>query len=146
VAGVAGSLSVDVRPGDVVVASEIRGAGRSVPVPSATNLAGALRRLGLRVHVGPIVSSPRPVDGAARRDLAGTGALAVDMESAFLAPPTGPFAVVRTIVDSPDHPLWRPGTVFRGITALRALRRAAPAIAQWAADEDIRSTLPREVS
>jgi 4-hydroxy-3-methylbut-2-enyl diphosphate reductase LytB-like protein/phosphorylase superfamily protein len=133
VAGVAGSLSVDVRPGDVVVASEVRGPGIPVPVPSAPMLAGALRRLGLRVHVGPIVSMTRPVDGAARRELAATGALAVDMESAFLAPATGPFAVVRTIVDTPDHPLWRLGTVVRGITALRTLRRAAPAIAQWTA-------------
>jgi 4-hydroxy-3-methylbut-2-en-1-yl diphosphate reductase len=141
VAGVAGSLSADVRPGDVVVASEVRGAGPAVTVPSAPMLAGALRRLGLRVHVGPIVSRPKPVDGAARQDLAATGALAVDMESAYLAPVSGPFAVVRTIVDTPDHPLWRPGTVFRGIKALRALRRAAPAIAQWAAAAHEREVL-----
>ena len=151
VAGVAGSLSVEVRPGDVVVASEVRGHGDPVPVPSAPALAGALRRLGLRVHVGPIVSVSKPVDGAARQELAATGALAVDMESAYLAPATGPFAVVRTIVDTPDHPLWRLGTVWRGIMALRALRRAAPAIAQWAAAaqavrEDNRFTMSREVT
>jgi 4-hydroxy-3-methylbut-2-enyl diphosphate reductase len=148
VAGVAGSLSAHVRPGDLVVASEVRAAGRSVPVRSAATLAGALRRLGLPVHVGPIVSSPKPVDGAARRELAGTGALAVDMESAYLAPPTGPFAVVRAIVDTPDHPLWRPGTVLRGIRALRTLRRAAPAIAEWVAaiDTEIRITSHREVT
>jgi 4-hydroxy-3-methylbut-2-enyl diphosphate reductase len=148
VAGVAGSLSMDVRPGDVVVASEVRGRGSPVAVWSAPMLAGALRRLGLRVHIGPIVSVTKPVDGSARRELAGTGALAVDMESAFLAPATGPFAVVRTIVDTPDHPLWRPGTVWRGIRALRALRRATPAIAQWtaAAHENTRFTLPREVT
>jgi 4-hydroxy-3-methylbut-2-en-1-yl diphosphate reductase len=141
VAGVAGSLSVDVRPADVVVASEVRGAGAPVAVPSAPLLAGALRRLGLRVHVGPIVSRPKPVDGAARDELAATGALAVDMESAYLAPARGAFAVVRTIVDTPDHPLWRPGTVVRGIRALRALRRAAPAVAQWAAAAHEREVL-----
>lgn len=156
VAGVAGSLSLDVRPGDVVVASEVRGSGLPVTIPAAPALAAALRRLGLRVHVGPIVSVSRPVDGAGRQYLAGTGALAVDMESAFLAPAAGPFAVVRTIVDTPDYPLWRLGTVRRGVTALRALRRVAPAIAQWAeevqregvevpVESDIRSTVPREV-
>jgi 4-hydroxy-3-methylbut-2-enyl diphosphate reductase len=150
VAGVAGSLSLDVRPGDVVVASEVRGAGDPVPVPSAAALAAGLRRLGLRVHVGPIVSRPKPVDGPARVQLAATGALAVDMESAYLAPAEGAFAVVRTIVDTPDHPLWRPGTIIRGIKALWALRRAAPAIAQWCAQidqtEDIRLISPREVT
>jgi 4-hydroxy-3-methylbut-2-en-1-yl diphosphate reductase len=148
VAGVAGSLSVAVRPGDVVVADEVRGRGEPVSVPSAQVLADALRRLGLRVHVGAIVSVTKPVDGPARRELAKTGALAVDMESAFLAPAAGPFAVVRTVVDTPDHPLWRPGTVWRGVKALRALRRAAPAIAEWTelVDEHIRFTSPREVT
>jgi 4-hydroxy-3-methylbut-2-enyl diphosphate reductase len=148
VAGVAGSLSMDVRPGDVVVASEVRGADRDIAVPSAPLLAEAVRRLGLPVHVGPIVSSPTPVDGSARWTLAGTGALAVDMESAFLAPPTGPYAVLRTIVDTPDHPLWRPGTVLRGIAALRTLRRLAPAIVEWVAAMDTQEqfTQPREVT
>src|SRR5690606_17931815 len=53
----------------------------------------------------------------------------------------GPFAVVRAIVDTPDHPLWRPGTVIRGFRALRALRRAAPAIAPWAAAAHEREVL-----
>lgn len=127
VAGVAGALQSGIQPGDVVVASEVRGAGSTVDCPSAAALADALRRLGLRVHVGPITSVARPVDGAARRTLSESGAIAVDMESAWLAPA----AVVRTIVDTPDHPLWRPGTVYRGVKALRALRRAAPAVAGW---------------
>ena len=50
---------------------------RSVAVPSAPLLAGALRRLGLTVHVGAISSVSR-----IGRELAGSGALAVDMESA----------------------------------------------------------------
>jgi len=54
-------------------------------VPSAPLLAGALRRLGLTVHVGPIVCTPRLVSGAGRAALAATGALAVDMESAAVA-------------------------------------------------------------
>jgi hypothetical protein len=140
VAGVGGGLAPDVRAGDLVVASEVRAAGApAVPVPSAALLAGALRRLGLRVHVGPVVSVDRVVDGPARRELAATGALAVDMESAALAAGR-PFAVVRSIVDTMDHPLWRPGTLARGVAGLRALRRAVPALEQWA-----RATGPREV-
>jgi 4-hydroxy-3-methylbut-2-enyl diphosphate reductase len=47
---------------------------------------------------------------------------------------------VRAIVDTTDHGLWTPGTIGRGIAALRALRRAIPALEQWAA-----SVGPRDV-
>jgi 4-hydroxy-3-methylbut-2-enyl diphosphate reductase len=134
VAGLGGGLDASVRPGDVVVASEVRGpAGRVVASPSAPMLAGALRRLGLTVHVGPIVSAERVVDGAARRELAGCGALAVDTESAWLAPAGAPFAAVRSIVDTDDHRLWSAGAVPRGIRALGALRRTVPALEDWSA-------------
>src|SRR5207249_3069845 len=39
--------------------------------------------------------------------------------------------VVRSVVDTPDHPLWRPGTVLRGVAGLRSLRAAAPALREW---------------
>jgi 4-hydroxy-3-methylbut-2-en-1-yl diphosphate reductase len=168
VAGVAGALAPQIRPGDVVVASDIRlaastalsfpnstaellsrarrallwssGAGElpagSVEVPSAPLLAGALRRLGLTVHVGAITSVSRIGGGGA----AGSGALAVDMESFQLAAAGSPFAVVRAIVDTVDHPLWRLGTVHRGVTALRTLRVCVPALELWAA-----ATGPRDV-
>jgi 4-hydroxy-3-methylbut-2-enyl diphosphate reductase len=143
VAGLGGGLSPAVRPGDVVVASEVRGPdGSPVPSPSAPLLAGALRRLGLNVHLGPIVSSARVVDGAARRGLSGTGALAVDTESAWLAPPGGaPFAAVRSIVDTDEHPLWSLGAVPRGIRALGALRRTVPALEAWSAALGAREVL-----
>jgi 4-hydroxy-3-methylbut-2-en-1-yl diphosphate reductase len=143
VAGVGGGLAAGLRAGDLVVASEVRdGSGPPVPVPSAALLAGALRRLGLRVRVGPIHSSARVVAGPERGRLAATGALAVDMESAALAAGAGghPFAVLRSIVDTPEHPLWRPGTLARGAVGLRALRRAVPALEQWS-----RATGAREV-
>lgn len=135
VAGIGGGLAPGLRAGDIVVASEVRGVeGQAIPVPSAPLLADELRRLGLRVHVGPVVSSPVVVDGDARRRLAGTGALAADMESLWLAEAAGarPLAVVRSIVDTPEHPLWRAGTLGRGVAGLRALRRAVPALAAWA--------------
>jgi 4-hydroxy-3-methylbut-2-enyl diphosphate reductase len=136
VAGVCGGLAVGLAPGDVVVASEIRGAGRPVPVPLALPLAAAARRRGLRVHVGPIVSTQRTADGATRRALAATGAIAVDMESAQLAAGAAgrPFGVLRVVVDTPQRPLWRPGTVAGGVVALHTLRRAVPALADWASE------------
>ncbi|NMH97586.1 4-hydroxy-3-methylbut-2-enyl diphosphate reductase [Pseudonocardia acidicola] len=143
VAGVAGALDPRARPGDLVVADEVRRDGADpVPVPTAAPLAAALRRLGLRVHVGPVDSSPVVVDGARRAVLAAAGALAVDMESAWLAGAAagGPFAVVRAVVDTPEAPLARPGTPVRGLVALRALRRAAPALRDWLA-----ATGPRTV-
>jgi 4-hydroxy-3-methylbut-2-enyl diphosphate reductase len=148
VLGVAGGLAPEVRPGDLVVASEVRGDGRVIQCPSAVLLAGALRRAGLRTHLGPIVSADQLTDGKARASLAATGALAVDMETAQLAAlrPGEPLAVVRAISDTADAPLLRPGTVRRGIEALRALRQAAPIVAQWSAalgDRDVSLASPR---
>jgi 4-hydroxy-3-methylbut-2-enyl diphosphate reductase len=134
VAGVAGGLADGVRPGDVVVADEVRGhPDGPVPVPAAAVLAAALRRLGLTVHIGPIVSEPRVTHGAHRARLAATGALAVDTETAWLAVRDRPFAAVRSIVDTADSPLWSLGTPRRGLVALNVLRRAAPALAAWSA-------------
>jgi 4-hydroxy-3-methylbut-2-enyl diphosphate reductase len=142
VAGLGGGLDAAVRPGDVVVASEVRGPDTApVPSPSAPLLAGALRRLGLNVHIGPIVSSARVVDGAARRELSGTGALAVDTESAWLAPSGAPFAAVRSIVDTDEHRLLSLGAVPRGIRALGALRRTVPALEEWSAALGAREVL-----
>ncbi|MEV6844480.1 4-hydroxy-3-methylbut-2-enyl diphosphate reductase [Actinoplanes sp. NPDC051411] len=124
VAGVAGGLDPSVRPGDVVVA----------PDPSAPMLAGALRRLGLTVHVGPIHTSDHLVTGAQRATLAATGALAVEMETERLRSRAGdrPFAAVRVITDTEGAGLWSPGTLRRGVRALKTLRHAAPALRQWA--------------
>ncbi|MEJ3658227.1 4-hydroxy-3-methylbut-2-enyl diphosphate reductase [Actinomycetes bacterium KLBMP 9759] len=141
VAGVGGALVPSIAPGDLVVASEVRAAGQApIPVPTAGQLAAALRRLGLRVHVGPLVCMPITVDGAWRAALAETGAIAVDMESAWLAAAGGPFAAVRAVVDTPSAPLLSPATPARGLRALRSLRRAAPALHAWLA-----ATGPRHV-
>jgi 4-hydroxy-3-methylbut-2-en-1-yl diphosphate reductase len=140
VAGVAGAIDPTLRPGDLVVADEVRGDGAAaVPVPTAAALAAALRELGLRVHVGPLYSGTAL---GAERGPAADGALAVDLETAWLAPAAGggPFAAVRVIVDTPGAPLARPGTPARGLRALRALHRATPALHSWLA-----ATGPREV-
>jgi 4-hydroxy-3-methylbut-2-en-1-yl diphosphate reductase len=137
VVGVGGGLGPSVRPGDVVVADEIRDdTGEVVATcPSAPLLAGALRRLGVTVHVGPVVSVARLAVGADRARLARTGALAVDMESAqIVAGAAGrPTAVVRVVVDTADAPLGRFGAAWRGAVGLRTMTRLGPALAAWAA-------------
>ncbi len=135
VAGVAGGLDPRVRPGDIVVATEVRAGAAVTPVPSAPLLAGAVRRLGLPVHTGPVICTTTVAGGPALARLAATGALAVEMEAAALAEAAGgaPFAVVRAVLDTTAHPLLRPGTPARALRALANLRRVAPAVRQWAA-------------
>jgi 4-hydroxy-3-methylbut-2-enyl diphosphate reductase len=136
VAGVGGGVSPELRAGDVVVASEVRDdIGRTV-LRAAAPLVAALRQQGLRVHIGPMVSTDHIVTGPERERLARTGALAVDMESSAVvrAPPTRdlPVAVVRVIVDTAYTPLGRLRTVGAGAKALRVLRRIGPSLRVWA--------------
>jgi 4-hydroxy-3-methylbut-2-enyl diphosphate reductase len=145
VAGFCGALTRELIPGDIVVASEVRTPdGRSIPCSSGP-LVAALRSLGIgRVHVGPIVSSERIVRGPERERLATEGAIAADMESAWLAEAAGdrPFAVLRVVVDGPGRDLRRPlATLAGGLDAYRTLRRAAPALSRWAVAAGPRTVL-----
>jgi 4-hydroxy-3-methylbut-2-enyl diphosphate reductase len=147
VAGFCGALDPALRPGDLVVATEVRGVGGdgiTVACPTAVLLAGALRRAGLVVHTGPIVSSPKLVRGAERERLLATGAIAADMESAWLAEAAAgrPFAVVRAVVDTPARELHSPAALVGGARdAYRSLRTAAAVLADWG-----RATGPRNVA
>src|SRR6202012_4416747 len=78
VAGVAGALDPSLRSGDVIVASEVRDEHGRIVLRAAAPLAAELRRIGLRVHTGPIASTDHIVHGAERERLAETGAFAVD--------------------------------------------------------------------
>ena len=51
--GFAGGLSPELEPGDVVVATEVRGADEAVECAATELVASMLRRAGLRVHTGP---------------------------------------------------------------------------------------------
>lgn len=143
VAGFGGALTDDLAPGDVVVATEVRDGSTVVPCPSAPLLAGALRAQGLTVHTGPIHTADHVVHGLGRTALAATGALAADMESAYLAPAADgrPFAVVRVVVDTPGRPLVHPGTLGAGVRATAVLARVGPALAAWAAAVGDRTVL-----
>jgi 4-hydroxy-3-methylbut-2-en-1-yl diphosphate reductase len=135
VAGFCGALSDDLEPGDVVLASELRSPdGTTTTCPDPAILAGVLRRGGLRVHVGPIASSARLVTGARRSELRESGAVAVDMESAWLAAAIdpGPLVVLRVVLDTPRRELRRPWQTLGGVAvAYRSLRRACSLLGGW---------------
>jgi len=139
VAGIAGGLTSALRPGDVVVATEVRRADRpdapAVPCPAAPMVAAALRRRGLTAHLGPVVTSRRLVDGPVRARLAATGALAADTESAALLGRAAgrPVICVRVVADVPPQRLYRPLTWRRVRAALRVLPEVAPVLVEWAA-------------
>ena len=126
VAGLCGAIDPTLRPGDLVVASEVRGDGQ--PVECATELAAALG-----ARIGPILSLDHVAGPEERASLASTGALAVDMESYWLARSAGdrPVAVVRAVVDRADRRLLDPRTLVDGPKALLALRHAAPVLRAW---------------
>jgi 4-hydroxy-3-methylbut-2-en-1-yl diphosphate reductase len=143
IAGFGGALDPELEPGDVVLASEVRGPTGTTPCHDPAILAGVLRRGGLRVRVGPIASSQRLVVRDRRRTLQRTGALVVDMESAWLAPATRahPLVTLRVVLDTHRQELHRPLRTLAGAAvAYRTLRRACALAEGWA-----RALGPREV-
>jgi len=141
VLGFCGGLDEQSRPGDVVVAEEVwadgeePGDGERIRCEGAPQLAMAVAGRGMRVRCGPVVSVAQLALGERRAQLHAAGAIAVDMESAWLAQGARgrPFGVVRVVLDSPSHELLRPGVAIAGPRAARALRRAAAAAVHgWA--------------
>jgi 4-hydroxy-3-methylbut-2-en-1-yl diphosphate reductase len=142
VAGLCAAISPGLRPGDVVLADAVDHGERRTPLPADALLENELRRCGLRVHRGPIRCIDRVLGARERAALAGTGAIAVDMESAQLIEAAGdrPRAVVRVVVEPEGRGLVSPHTALDGVRALHALRRSAAAISLWA-----RALAPRRV-
>ena len=133
VAGVCGGLDPQLQPGDVVVGSELQGGAGARKLGNAEALIDALRDLGIDAHLGPIRSEDHIVRGTEREQLRACGAIAVDMESRWLAEAAGdrPFAALRVIVDTPSHELLRVGAIPNSLRALATLRRIAPALEAW---------------
>jgi 4-hydroxy-3-methylbut-2-enyl diphosphate reductase len=140
VVGFCGGLDDQSRPGEVVIAEEVLAAADEGHTPDrvacagAKDLAMALASAGLPVRSGPIVSVSRLALGERRAQLRAGGAIAVDMESVWLAPGAGarPFGVLRVVLDSPSHELLRPQAALAAVRAGRALRRAAAAaLHEW---------------
>jgi 4-hydroxy-3-methylbut-2-enyl diphosphate reductase len=143
IAGFGGALDPELEPGDIVLASELRGPTGTTPCPDPSVLAGVLRRDGLRVRIGPIASSQRLVVRERRRMLQETGALVVDMESAWLAPAARaePLVTLRVVLDTHRDELHNPLRTLTGAAiAYRTLRRASALAKNWA-----QALGPREV-
>lgn len=141
IVGFGGGLPADSRLCDVVVADEvveISRDGRPVGEPIACAGAPELRRLladrGLSARDGRIASAQEIVTGQARERMLTSGAVAVDMESVWVAQAARgrPFAVVRVLSDTPRDELrqWLPvgpplPTVPGAMRAIYTLRRVA---------------------
>ncbi len=142
VLGFCGGLDAQSRPGEVIVADEVLAAADEGHDPvralcdGAGQLADALAGAGLTVRRGPIVGVTKIATGERREQLRAAGALAVDMESAWLAAGAAgrPFGVVRVVLDSPSHELFRPQALGGALRAARVLRLAsAVSLQDWGA-------------
>ncbi len=135
VMGFGGGLDEYSDAAHVVVADEVRGPdGERVACAGGESLTAALERRGLTVRRGVVASATRIAIGQARVALRESGAIAVDMESVWLAAAANgrPFAVVRVISDTPERELTRPLLTVAGVArAAGALRRAAGALGEW---------------
>jgi 4-hydroxy-3-methylbut-2-enyl diphosphate reductase len=152
VAGLGLGTAPWLRPGDVVVATDVLDltttAAPSVACASPDVLVDAMRRAlrsagsGVDVHAGRVATAGRLVGAAEARRLGADGVLAADLESAYLARLAGdrPLAVVRVVVDTPTRPLARPDVALRGATALIRLAAVGTALGAWA--EALLTTAP----
>jgi 4-hydroxy-3-methylbut-2-enyl diphosphate reductase len=127
--GFGGGLRADQRPGDVVVATDVRDRDNRTHLPRAPEAREALRRAGLVASSGILWCSIVIVRGKSRAKLADL-ASAVDMESAAVLAACGPerLVVVRVLVDTPRQGLLR-ASIFSGRRARRALRSVSAALA-----------------
>jgi 4-hydroxy-3-methylbut-2-en-1-yl diphosphate reductase len=133
VLGFCGGLDARARPGEVIVAERVLAAADeghepvSVACDGVGELVAAIASAGLPVRSGPIVGVAKIATGERREQLHAAGALAVDMESAWLAAGAAgrPFAVVRVVLDSPSHELFRPQALGGALLAARVLRRVS---------------------
>lgn len=106
--GIAGALAPALRPGDLVLAAEVREAGRKFTANEDLTEAVMkwLSRNGFTVHNGPLACAAHPVAtvGDKQELFAQTGAMAVDMESAGVfdaARRNGlPALALRVIIDA----------------------------------------------
>ena len=136
VLGFCGGLDDSSVPGEVIVAEEVYAANdeghaeESVPCAMRDQLVVRLTGQGMKVRSGPVVCVSKLALGERRAELHSRGAIAVDMESVWLASGSRgrPFGVVRVVLDSPSHELLRVQAIAGALRAARALRRVAGAL------------------
>ncbi|MGA7670543.1 MAG: hypothetical protein WBW04_08975 [Nitrolancea sp.] len=103
--GLAGALTEDLRPGDVVIPEETSfegGAVRSMNADLVDALRASARILGYAQRHGRLLTASGLVTGADRAVWSNRGFVAADMEAALL-PEESRVAVVRVILDAPDR-------------------------------------------
>ncbi|HWF14736.1 MAG TPA: 4-hydroxy-3-methylbut-2-enyl diphosphate reductase [Acidimicrobiales bacterium] len=129
--GVAHGLDPALRPGQLVVATELRATDGSParPLPAGELVAQDLRRLGLDVRCGPIVSSAAPISSGLSSERGVAGAIAWDAESAWLAQhlPHHPVVVVRTVVEAASNE-----SILSYLRAIGSLVGIRPSLDRWA--------------
>jgi 4-hydroxy-3-methylbut-2-enyl diphosphate reductase len=139
VLGFCGGLDEGSVPGEVIVAEEVYAAAdeghdeEPVRCAAAAELVTRLTGRGMKVRTGRIACVSRLALGERRRQLHAGGAVAVDMESVWLAAAAAgrPFGVVRVVLDSPSHELLRPQAAAGAVRAARALRAVARCMQDW---------------
>jgi 4-hydroxy-3-methylbut-2-en-1-yl diphosphate reductase len=148
VMGVCGGLDEGCEPGDVVIAEELLDGEQSVDrrliCPSAEPLVEALERRGIAVRRGGVVSVAHIAHGEKRVELRERGAIAVDMESAWLADGARgrPFAVIRVVADTPSREVTRPLLTLAGVgRAALSLRRVAAAFEGLVSEHGVEGVL-----
>jgi 4-hydroxy-3-methylbut-2-enyl diphosphate reductase len=143
VLGFCGGLDASSVPGEVIVAEEVYPASDEghaearVRCDLSAQLLQRLTGLGMKVRTGHVVCVSRLALGERRAELHAGGAIAVDMESVWLAAGTGerPFGVVRVVLDSPEHELMRLGALRGALRAAMSLRRVAGALHDWTPED-----------
>jgi 4-hydroxy-3-methylbut-2-enyl diphosphate reductase len=139
VVGFCGGLDAESVPGEVIIPEEVYAARDEdhgdmlVRCDLAAQLVARLAGRGLKLRSGPIVCVSKIAVGERRAQLLDAGAIAVDMESVWLAAAAEgrSFGVVRVVLDSPSHELFRVGAVVDALRAARALRAVAGALHDW---------------
>ena len=136
VLGFCGGLDESSVPGEVIVAEEVYAAAdeghpeERVACALRDELVMRLTGQGMKVRAGGIVCVSRLALGERRAELHTGGAIAVDMESVWLASAAEgrPFGVARVVLDSPSHELLRLGAAAGVLRAAWALRRVSAAL------------------
>ena len=135
VVGVAGGLSSEDRPGDIIVASVLRSTDGApeLGLCEAEGVVSLLSEAGLVVRSAPVVSSPVIVHGQKRDELFEAGSAAVDMESYWLAALADfhPLVVVRVLLDVPSKRLTAKTAAAATRDAYRSLRGISRHLARW---------------
>lgn len=139
VLGLCGGLAAGLEPGDMIVATEVRSVDGtvSIAISGAEILAAELSNLGLPVRTGPIITTDGIVSGRTRADLAESGAIGVDMESAWLVDALkgtthGPLCVVRVVSDAPGNELWSWRAPMNLRRARARITQVMPSLERWA--------------